>query len=59
VRLVGWPVEGGGRPRLTSPFLQRLPWEGQRQYDARARFVQTSLPAAPPGDAVAEMRQAA
>ena len=60
VRLVGWPVDPSDlNPQLTSPFLQRLPWEGARQYDARARFVQRSLPAAPPGDAVAEMRQAA
>ena len=57
---MGWPVDPSDlNPRLTSPFLQRLPWEGQRQYDARARFVQRALPAAPAGDAVAEMRQAA
>ena len=57
---MGWAVDPSDlNPRLTSPFLQRLPWEGARQYDARARFVQRALPAAPPGDAVAEMRQAA
>ena len=60
VRLVGWPIDPKAlAPQLTSPYLQRLPWESAGSYHARTRFVTRAMPATPPGDAVAEMRQAA